>query len=539
MSSNRELNVLSVHSEISEDLVLDRLRKGQISGCSDEVPELTPEIVHETPRIVGQMGPEPILEAMRTSPDFDIMIAGRAYDPSPYVAFTAFHKVRLSGTSFNAINENVLGGFCHMGKILECGGLCATPKSHGAKALIYDNGTFDIAPMDPNARCTPLSVASHTLYEKTRPDILHGPGGALDLTETEYEQLDDGVTVRVKGARFEFSTTVGNPHTVKLEGARVSGYRTLFMGSFKDQILTSQIDSYLSTGKEKISLLLGKVEGNYKLDFHTFGPDPVGEVFIVCEVLADTQELATSVASAARVYCTHGSYEGQLATGGNFAFGIGGKLELEVGPCCEFSVYHLMELKAGEEGGHLIDGDDVAVVPKDTTNKGLFAWKKHTVPQSTSVEKRSYYAMPDAVKGTAHPTPRPTTKANGVPEQPHKQPQTLRDIAKVIRSKNAGPYQITYDVLFDSPHIYNAVKSSGLLSAEVMCRIFDRSDIVWCGFFDQARAFKVTFPRSRGGMVVASGGYGETDVHGSQAYLSLMRLELSQALITALEKLNL
>jgi len=39
---------------------------------------------------------------------------------------------------------------------------------------VYTDGTFDIKPTDPKAKCTTLSVAAHTLYEKTRPDILHG-----------------------------------------------------------------------------------------------------------------------------------------------------------------------------------------------------------------------------------------------------------------------------------------------------------------------------------------------------------------------------
>jgi len=36
-----------------------------------------------------------------------------------------------------------------MGKIMECGGVCATPKGRGATATVYTDGTFDIKPTDP------------------------------------------------------------------------------------------------------------------------------------------------------------------------------------------------------------------------------------------------------------------------------------------------------------------------------------------------------------------------------------------------------
>ena len=51
------------------------------------------------------------------------------------------------------------------------------------------NSSFDLIPLSPVERCTPLSVAAHTLYEKTRPDRLPGPGGALHLQDATYAQL--------------------------------------------------------------------------------------------------------------------------------------------------------------------------------------------------------------------------------------------------------------------------------------------------------------------------------------------------------------
>jgi hypothetical protein len=404
---------------------------------------------------------------------------------------------------------------------------------------VYEDGTFDICPLDPAAKCTAVSVAAHTLYEKSRPDVLHGPGGFLDLRKTTYHALENGPKiVSVDGAIFQCDGVGHSPWTVKLEGAVVTGYRTLFMGSFHDPILIEQLNDYLEQGKKRVEKEFANSKGRWQLEFHTYGlssPSPK-EVFVVGEVLADSQQLATSIASGARVYCAHGSYKGQLATGGSFAFGLGGMMELEVGECCEFSVYHLMTLNNGESGGQILTDDDDLVVPKSKAADGLFTWQSVSIPRSSH--------QPNGISHIAEPAKTIPSKAvaskkapNGILDSPRKELRTLRDIAKVIRSKNAGPYELTYDVMFDDMELYQAVKESGLLSAEVMASLFERSidDIEWCGFFDQALAFKATLPRRRGGKLACSGGFMENDVHGSQQYVPLMGLELSEGLIQKIE----
>jgi hypothetical protein len=100
---------------------------------------------------------------------------------------------------------------------------------------VYENGTFDISAVDPEAVCTRISVAAHSLYEKSRPDILYGPGGYLELANTTFQQLEDQRTVRVSGSTFHFARDDGLPYTLKLEAARVVGYRSIFMGSIRDR----------------------------------------------------------------------------------------------------------------------------------------------------------------------------------------------------------------------------------------------------------------------------------------------------------------
>ena len=118
----------------------------------------------------------------------------------------------------------------HMGKIMECGALCAEPVGRNVMGYLRRDH-FEIEPLNPAERCTTASVAAHTLYEKTHPFLLAGPGGTLDLSNCKYEQVTDR-RVRVSGSRFE----PAKHYTVKLEGAKTSGYRSIFIAGARDPI---------------------------------------------------------------------------------------------------------------------------------------------------------------------------------------------------------------------------------------------------------------------------------------------------------------
>ena len=206
------------------DCFINKARAGQIHSCSSS-PALEVKDIQNAEVIVAQMGAEPWMKALEGNPD--IIISGRSYDPAPFAAFSMYRGVQESSA-------------WHMGKIMECGGLCATPKSQGAVATVFSDGTFEIAPTDLNARCTPTSVAAHALYENPQPDLHFGPGGHLDSGRTEYEQLRDGRTTRVRGGKFVSAARKNEPYTVKLEGARSVGYRSMYVGAIRDRELPSK-----------------------------------------------------------------------------------------------------------------------------------------------------------------------------------------------------------------------------------------------------------------------------------------------------------
>ncbi|MCU6711611.1 DUF4387 domain-containing protein [Paenibacillus sp. J5C_2022] len=101
----------------------------------------------------------------------------------------------------------------------------------------------------------------------------------------------------------------------------------------------------------------------------------------------------------------------------------------------------------------------------------------------------------------------------------------LAQLAKVLRSKNSGPFELTMDVLFDNEESYYKVKRSGVISKDTICRIYQikEEQIHHLVFFDQALGFKVTISRD-----VSSGTVGDRDVYGAQQHAPLMTLDIGE-----------
>lgn len=99
----------------------------------------------------------------------------------------------------------------------------------------------------------------------------------------------------------------------------------------------------------------------------------------------------------------------------------------------------------------------------------------------------------------------------------------LYEKAKVLRSKNAGPFEITFDILFDDAKDYEAVKMSGHLTEAVIAKAYNISetDIHHFVFFDQALGIKVTIARK-----ISSGSPGDRDVYGAQQHAPLMDIDV-------------
>lgn len=99
----------------------------------------------------------------------------------------------------------------------------------------------------------------------------------------------------------------------------------------------------------------------------------------------------------------------------------------------------------------------------------------------------------------------------------------LSDLATVIRSKNAGPFELTFDVLFATHDDFERVVKSEVLSANKFATLLHIpvSDVLSVVEFEPALAIKVTIKRVR-----SSGAFGETDVYGAQQHAPLLGLEI-------------
>jgi Domain of unknown function (DUF4387)/Acyclic terpene utilisation family protein AtuA len=501
----RPMKLLSIDAQIDKDFVRNQHSKGLVRPCGKAVPELQARDIDDASIIVAQMGIEPWLKAMDEHPDFDIIVGGRSYDPSPYAAYCIFKGI----ASDLAIPY-------HMGKIMECGALCAVPKSREALAIVRQD-SFDIRALDDQSRCTAVSVAAHTLYEKTRPDILTGPGGDLHLENTTYEELPDQKTVRVRGASFV--PVKPGEYTVKLEAGRKTGFHSMFIGGFTDAILISQIDDFLARGTAYVKANLSY---DFDIDWRIYGKDGTKtygkfntppswssvppEIGICCHVRAGTQDEATNAAHMARIFCAHGPYRNQRATAGNFAMPFA-PLDIPLGATSDFCIYHTMIVNDPSEHFPvhmaIIDGEDTA--PK-------------TPPEEVAGKK----SAGSPTKGLVRSSDNGKSVLSGLRE-PAPGHIFLADLAEVIRSKNAGPYELTFDVMFPNAQMANKVKETGILTPSTIARLYDMSedDVIACLWWDPAFAFKATIKRP-----IVSGGFFERDTYGSTQHMPLMLLEV-------------
>ncbi|MAD16726.1 MAG: acyl-CoA synthetase [Alteromonadaceae bacterium] len=101
--------------------------------------------------------------------------------------------------------------------------------------------------------------------------------------------------------------------------------------------------------------------------------------------------------------------------------------------------------------------------------------------------------------------------------------KTLGQLAKFLRSKNAGPFYLTLDIFFYGKEDYLKAKSTGLINKRLISQLYriDEEDISIIEF-DPAEAIKVSFPRP-----VSSGSVGDSDVYGAQQHAPLFDIAIS------------
>jgi hypothetical protein len=336
-----------IPGEIDKEWLIKTLKKGAITKRLAPHPSLPEKItiseVMRAKRVVSQMGPEPIMKALDTGVKF--IFTGRALDIG-LIAASPLREGFYPGLTY------------HMAKLLECGALSASPPAGSdAQFAILRKDYFLVLPPNPSRKCTPISCASHSFYERPDPHKEENPGGFLDVTGAKYEQWDDR-TVKVTGSRW-----VDAPYTIKLEGVSLSGYRTICIGGIRCPALISKIDMVIPAVKRFVEDQLSEgniAKGDYKISFRVYGKNGVmsswepeteitsHELCIVIDIMAQTQDLANDVCALARSTLLHWGFPERKATAGNLALPFSPS-DIPLGELYDFNIFHSIEIKDPNE----------------------------------------------------------------------------------------------------------------------------------------------------------------------------------------------
>jgi hypothetical protein len=325
----------AIHSEVAKETVRDHLRAGKARALPPSAA-LTEGDVDAALHIVAMMGVEPIQAAVASGAQ--IVVAGRSSDTSVFAALP------------------LAAGFApavvwHMAKILECGAAAVAHRlAPDSMMAVVREDAFDVFPLREDYRCTPQSVASHTLYENADPFDLREPSGTLDTREARYEAISERA-VRVSGSRF----TPASEYTIKLEGVRQGGYSTILMGGVRDPFILAGLDDWLKQLDDNIRVRVASMVGNrhYEIVTRVYGRDGVmgaleperqvggHEIFILWDVISETQELSHAIAASVSHLAVHNpipKWHG-LISGVAFPYS---PPELDRGPVYEFHLNHVL-----------------------------------------------------------------------------------------------------------------------------------------------------------------------------------------------------
>ncbi len=333
--------VATIYCEPDREWLAGKYRAGDVRELPG-APRIDEDTFHAPGHIVAMAGAEPIQDAIDAGAD--VVLVGRASDAALFAAIPLARGFD-PGAVWNAA------------KIIECGSAAAENRSgQDCLACTFDDEGFVLEALDPALRCTPRSVAAHTLYETADPYRLVQPSGTLDAREATYVALDERRT-RVVGGTF----TPAAEYTAKLEGAAQVGFLSSFWGSTRDPMILSQLDTWLPSltahTRQRLAGAFG--DGDYDLRITVYGAnattgEPLDlaaaiarEAVLNFDVLAPTQDMASAMARAAYHVALHWpikEWSGSITT---FAHPYSRPV-VDRGPVYRFTLNHAVVLDEAE-----------------------------------------------------------------------------------------------------------------------------------------------------------------------------------------------
>lgn len=97
--------------------------------------------------------------------------------------------------------------------------------------------------------------------------------------------------------------------------------------------------------------------------------------------------------------------------------------------------------------------------------------------------------------------------------------KTLTELAKVIRSKNCSPFELTFDIILTDREHYEILKRTQQINNALIARLYNISvdEVKSIIYFEPAKAIKIVINR-----IQSSGSKGDTDVYGAQQHAPLL-----------------
>jgi len=106
----------------------------------------------------------------------------------------------------------------------------------------------------------------------------------------------------------------------------------------------------------------------------------------------------------------------------------------------------------------------------------------------------------------------------------------LDSLCNVMRTKNAGPFRITIDIVFKDEAVYRNIIDKKLLTREIIASAYalDIDNVTNFETFDNVSAVKATIRRK-----TASGSPGDSDCYGMNQEAPLLQISFPRDALTA------
>lgn len=571
----QDAKVAVIRSEVDPEIVFEEYRAGALRPTGVG-PELGEDALRASV-IVAQMGVHPLIAALESGAQF--ILAGRCCDSALFAS--------------DMIRRGISAGLAyHAGHILESGALACDPGSPSdcLVAEIYDDGTAIFAAPNPARRCTVQSIAAHSLYQQSHPQLQFYPEGVLATEQTQFFSRD-GRSAGIRNSRF---VDAGKPWpwSVKLEGSLRLGARKVSLIYIDPADLSKIPADMLVYGRNGVqSTPIG-------LSQHELG--------IIVETAAKTPEAAVLLARLLTQYIAHHGFPGRKAAADNLAFPLSPNLVsftredglfgavVPSGTRNPVFIENTTKIKASaiksvaEEFPNALTDADFTITEADASNPAIllrtvdrdpaqlairhhleidritrvaipkttsrlnldspdaYGWSLYHLLQNEEVIKNrlfpiAYYSADGAnwierggdrarywnigEVGYRGDLDERTLSliADHPPLEAPVGSHRLRDMAAVIRSKDAGVNRITFDIIFTSGENYEAALYSNIFSKDNVAKLLEilPRRVIGTYFVDACNAIKISIDRSN-----ISASMDERDVFGTQQQAAIEHMNI-------------